>query len=71
MGLKVERWLQDCLHRVQWTLPPYRKLSYRKMRPCNVKDVVHKLPVEQWNVDTTLGRAGKFINYPANLPCIP
>ena len=35
-------------------------------RPCNVKDIVHELPV-----DTKFGRAGKFINHPANLLTIP
>ena len=29
-----------------------------KTRVCNVKDVVHKLPVQLWNVDTMFGRAG-------------
>ena len=33
-----------------------------KTRPCNVKDVC-KLPVDLWNVDTTFGRAEKFINH--------
>ena len=42
-----------------------------KTRPCNVKDIVHELPVELWNVDAKFGRAEKFINYPANLPTIP
>ena len=28
--LKWSSWLQDCLYSVQWTLPPYRKPSYRK-----------------------------------------
>ena len=70
MGPKVERWLQDCPHRVQWTLPPHRKPSYRKNGTLQVKDVVHELPVKLWNVDTTFGRAGKFINDPANLPTI-
>ena len=42
-----------------------------KMRPCSVKDVVHELPVELWNVYTMFGRAEKFINHPANLPTIP
>ena len=42
-----------------------------KTRPCNVKDIVHELPVELWNVSTKFGRAGKFINQPANLPTIP
>ena len=38
-----------------------------KTRPCNVKDIVHVLPVKLWNVDTKFGRAGKFINHPTNL----
>ena len=42
-----------------------------KNRSCNVKDVVHKLPVELWNVNTMFGNTGKFINHPANLPTIP
>ena len=37
----------------------------RETRSCNLKDVVHKLQVKLWNVGTTLGRAGKFINHPA------
>ena len=41
-----------------------------KTRPCNGKDIVHKLPIELWNVDTMFGRAGKFINHLANLPTI-
>ena len=39
-----------------------------KTRPCNVKDVVHELPIDLWNVDTTFGRAVKFMNQPANPP---
>ena len=42
-----------------------------KTRPCSMKDVVHKLPVHLWNIDTTFGRDGKFINHPTNLPTIP
>ena len=42
-----------------------------KMRPYNVKDIVHKLSVKLWNVDTMFGRGGKFIDHPANLPTIP
>ena len=42
-----------------------------KPRPCNVKDVTQELPNELWNVNTKFGRAGKFINHPANLPNIP
>ena len=68
----MESWLQDCLHRAQQTLPSYRKPSYRETRPFNVKDVVHKLSVKLWNVET-FGKAGKFINHPANLnlPIVP
>ena len=43
----------------------------RKMRPCIMKDAVHKLPVELWNVYTMFDRGGKFINHPTNLPTIP
>ena len=41
-----------------------------KVQSCNVKDVVLEPPVELWNTDTQFGRAGKFINHPANLPTI-
>ena len=41
-----------------------------KVQSCNVKDVVLEPPVELWNIDTQFGRAGKFINHPANLPTI-
>ena len=41
-----------------------------KVQSCNVKDVVHEPPVEFWNIDTQFGRAGKYINHPANLPTI-
>ena len=46
-------------------------LATGKARPYNVKDIVHEPPVELCNVDTMFGRAGKFINHPANLPTIP
>ena len=67
----MESWLQDCLHRVQWTLPTHRKLSYGKTRPHDVKGVLHKLPIKLWNVNTMFGRAGKCINHHVNLPTIP
>ena len=41
-----------------------------KTRSCNVKDVVPKPPVELWNINTLFGRAGRYINHPANLPTI-
>ena len=41
-----------------------------KVQSCNVKDIVLEPPVEFWNIDTHFGRAGKFINHPANLPTI-
>ena len=71
MGPKVESWLQDCLHSVHLTLPPLENQAIGNMRPCNVTDVVHKLPVHLLNVDTMFGRAEKFINCPANLLTIP
>ena len=42
----------------------------RKVWSCNVKDIVLEPPVEFWNIDTQFGRAGKYINHPANLPTI-
>ena len=41
-----------------------------KTRSCNVKDIVLEPPVELWIIDTQFGRAGKFINHPANSPMI-
>ena len=41
-----------------------------KQRLCNIKDVVLKPPVEFWNIEMQFGRAGKYINHPANLPTI-
>ena len=41
-----------------------------KVQSCNVKDVVPEPPVEFWNIDTQFGRAGKYVNHPANLPTI-
>ena len=32
----------------------------RKIRSCNVKDIVLEHPVEFWNIDTQFGRAGKY-----------
>ena len=41
-----------------------------KTRSCNIKDVVLEPPVELWNIDMQFGRAGRYINHPANLPTI-
>ena len=41
-----------------------------KTKSCNIKDIIHELPIEFWNTDTQFGRAGKFINNPTNLPTI-
>ena len=38
-----------------------------KVHSCNTKDVVLEPPVELWNIDMQFGRAGKYINHPANL----
>ena len=42
----------------------------KNTQSCYVKDVVLEPPVEFWNIDTQFGRAGKYINHPANLPTI-
>ena len=39
----------------------------RKVCSCNVKDIILDPPIECWNVDTQFGRAGRYINHPANL----
>ena len=36
----------------------------------NMKDVVLEPPVGFWNIDTQFGRAGRYINHPANLSTI-
>ena len=41
-----------------------------KTRSCNVKDIVLEPPMDFWNISTQFGRAGKYINHPANLPTI-
>ena len=41
-----------------------------KVQSCNMKDMVLELPVEFWNIDIQCGRAGKYINHPADLPTI-
>ena len=40
-----------------------------RTRSCNIKDVVIKT-VELWNINMQFGRAGRYINHPANLPTI-
>ena len=41
-----------------------------KTRSCNVKDVVHELPIKLWNIDTQFAKARKNINHPINLPTL-
>ena len=41
-----------------------------KIWSCNVTDIILEPPIEFWNVDTQFGRAGCYINHPANLPTI-
>ena len=41
-----------------------------KTRSCNINDIVIKLPLEFWNINTQFDRARKYINHPANLPTI-
>ena len=40
------------------------------IQSCNVTDIILELPIEFWNIDTQFGRAGRYINHPANLPTI-
>ena len=42
----------------------------RKVCSCNVKDIILEWPIEFWNIDTQFGRAGRYINHPADLPTI-
>ena len=42
----------------------------RKIQSCNVTNNILEPPIEFWNIDTQFGRAGRYINYPANLPTI-
>ena len=42
----------------------------RKVCSCNVKGIILEPPIEFWNIDTQFGRAGRYINHPANLPTI-
>ena len=35
-----------------------------------MKDVVLEPAVEFWNIDSQFGKAGKYINHPANLSTI-
>ena len=41
-----------------------------KVCSCNMKDIILEPPIEFWNIDTQFGRAGRYINHPANLPII-
>ena len=41
-----------------------------KVCSCNMKDIILEPPIEFWNIDTQFGRAGRYINQPANLPTI-
>ena len=41
-----------------------------KVCSCNMMDIILEPPMEFWNIDTQFGRAGRYINHPANLPTI-
>ena len=41
-----------------------------KIQSCNVTDIILEPPIEFWNIETQFGRAGRYINHPANLPTI-
>ena len=42
----------------------------RKVCSSNEKDIILEPSIEFWNIDTQLGRAGRYINHRANLPTI-
>ena len=42
----------------------------RKVQSCNVNDIILAPPIYFWNINTQFGRAGRYINHPANLPTI-
>ena len=33
-------------------------------------DIILEPPIEFWNIETQFGRAGRYVNHPANLPTI-
>ena len=37
-----------------------------KVHSCNMKDIILEPPRELWNINTQFGRAGRYINHPAN-----
>ena len=41
-----------------------------KIWSCNVTDIILEPPIEFWNADTQFGRAGWYVNHPANLPTV-
>ena len=41
-----------------------------KIQSCNVTDIILEPPIEFWNIETQFGRAGRYVNHPANLPTI-
>ena len=41
-----------------------------KTRSSNIKDILLEPALKFWNIDTLFGRAGRYINHPANLPTI-
>ena len=70
-GPKMESWLQDCSYRVQWTLPPYRKPSYRKnLDPAMSRMLYMNCLMECWHKVWQSWKIYKFSsrspNYPLN-----
>ena len=66
----METWIQNCLHRAQQTLIHIENQATGKIQSCNVTDIILEPPIEFWNVDTQFGKAGCYINHPANLSTI-
>ena len=41
-----------------------------KIQSCNMTDIILEPPIGFWNIDTQFSGAGRYINYPVNLPTI-
>ena len=48
----------------------FKNQATGKIWSWHVMDIILEPPIEFWNVDTQFGRAGRYVNHPANLPTI-
>ena len=70
MWSKVESWLQDCLHRVQWTLPADRKSSYWENKTLQCLGCCTQSASQAMECGCNIWQSCKFINHLENLPTI-